>query len=167
MGNFFSQLANYELISTWADTLDWLLDDRRFSTADGWTTGYVGAFTKNIKKLPHFSDKNYHYGSAKNINFPNVTKSKNKPKKPTFYLAKHECEGRDIVRHIRNGIAHGNAQIYHVGKDFYIEILDYRSDKQQTAYIAIPLDYITEIHRLYEIKLKAIKDNNTKRRKSK
>lgn len=57
MGKLFNTLVNESLIEDWANILDWLFDDERFSSERGWTRGYVGNFTKKVKKLSKIGEK--------------------------------------------------------------------------------------------------------------
>ena len=163
MSNFFNKLVDDKLIEKWADTLDWLFDDNKFSKDAGWNGGYVATFTKTVKHLPYFSEKNYHYGKSKDITFPQIGE---KFCIPTFYIHKGECEGRDLVRHIRNGIAHGRTTFYKVKSELYIQICDFgkegnKSTSGQTAFLAMPMSYIPAIYKLYVDREKVIK--NTKK----
>lgn len=168
MSNFFNKLVDDKLIEKWADTLDWLFDDNKFSKDAGWNGGYVATFTKTVKHLPYFSEKNYHYGKSKDITFPQIGE---KFCIPTFYIHKGECEGRDLVRHIRNGIAHGRTTFYKVKSELYIQICDFgkegnKSTSGQTAFLAMPMSYIPAIYKLYVDREKVMKNTKkTKRRK--
>lgn len=57
MGKLFNTLVNESLIEDWANILDWLFDDERFSSERGWTRGYVGNFTKKVKNSPKSGTK--------------------------------------------------------------------------------------------------------------
>lgn len=162
MSNLFSQLVNAQLISAWADTLDWLFDDARFSKEKGWDRVNVGAYTKAIKRLPNLSKSNYHYGCFQDEEFPNINANNMTLDVPTIFMKKGESEGRDIVRHIRNGIAHGGTRVYHANKELYIEIIDYGKKRKQTAYMAIPISYITELYRIYFVQEKVIRQKQRK-----
>ena len=73
--------------------------------------------------------------------------------------------GKDFIRHIRNGIAHGQTKIIKRENTLYIEILDFKDkDKsldKQTGYIYIPLSYVVDIYKIYSEIQKSI--NNTKK----
>lgn len=161
MSNFFCKLVDIQLIEKWAYTLDWLFDDNKFSKVIGWNTGHVSAFTKAIKRLPHFSINNYYYVKRDTIIFP---KSGDRFHTPTFYMKKGDSEGKDLVRHIRNGIAHGRTNFYTVKSELYIEICDFGKEgngyvNKQTAFLAMPMSYIQDICKLYMDREKAIKNN--------
>ena len=168
MGKFFSKLVDNQLIEIWADTLDWLFDDNKFSKDVGWNGGHASAFTKAIKHLPHFSIKNYHYGKQNVKRFPQAG---NRFRIPTFYMLKGEGEGKDLVRHVSNGIAHGRTNFYMVKNELYIEICDFGKEgnnfaNKQTAFFAMPMSYIPAICKLYVDREKAMKkDKEPKQRK--
>ena len=168
MSKFFSKLVDDQLIERWADTLDWLFDDNKFSESVGWNRGHVANFTKAVNRQLHFSEKNYHYGKNKDMVFP---QNGEEFCIPTSYMYKGESEGRDLVRHIRNGIAHGRTKFYKVKSELYIQICDFgkkgnESASGQTAFLAIPMSYIPDIYKLYVKCEELIKNTKkTKRRK--
>lgn len=157
MANFFAELVSQELIKDWAETLDWLVDDNKFDK-QYWSRGYVGSFTKKIKRLDNIGHQNYFYNSRENLDFT-IPERLNKP---LIISAKGDGEGRDFVRHIRNGIAHGNTDFKKVKGILYIEIIDYNASKEQTAYIFFPITYITEIHKKYKDVEKSRENNRAK-----
>lgn len=126
MGKLFNTLVNESLIEDWANILDWLFDDERFSSERGWTRGYVGNFTKKVKKLSKIGKKNYSYEAVKNLSFPN-----SKSKTIQTIHSKGDGEGKDLVRHIRNGIAHGKTEITKSKGILHIKILDYNKKKNK------------------------------------
>lgn len=155
MSNFFNRLVNEGLYNDWASLLDWLFDDNRFQN---WSSGYVGSLTKKIKRLPLIGDKTYFYGSAKNINFPTNRTTKDL----LIMMTKGDGEAKDLIRHIRNGIAHGKAALFKQNSRLYIEIVDFSKNGNQSAYLCIPIDYINKIHKLYQ-DVKKSKDKSQKR----
>lgn len=142
MAKLFDRLVNEGLYNEWASLLDWLLDDSRFRN---WSSGYVGSFTKKVKRLPHIGSNTYFYDRANNLSFP----SKDSTKKFLIMMCKGDSEAKDLVRHIRNGIAHGKAEISKYEGTLYIEIIDYTKAGVQSAYLYIPVDYINKIHKVY------------------
>lgn len=144
MSKLFNTLVSESLIIKWAEMLDWLFDDERFSDKKGWTSGYIGSFTKKVKKLPGIGKNNYSYEAIKNLSFPS-----SKFKNIQIVHSKGEGEGKDLIRHIRNGIAHGKTEIKKEKDILYIEILDYNKKGEQTAFICIPLNHILEIYNVY------------------
>lgn len=157
MAGLCNRLVNEGLFDEWAGILDWLFDEERFSTEFGWSSGYIGQFAKKVKRLPYLSEKNYFYDSAKKLDFPKAGSNRD----IKMLLSKGDAEARDIVRHIRNGIAHGKTAVLKLEGTLYIEILDYSIDKKQSAYIFFPMTYMSEIHKIYCDIQKSI--NNSKK----
>ena len=60
---------------------------------------------------------------------------------------------RDLIRHIRNGVAHSEVRISKVHEEPYIEIIDYsdksKSPEKQTAYLFFPLSYVGQFYKVY------------------
>lgn len=144
MSNLFNKLAKENLLNDYAETIDWLFDDNRFSAQKGWTSGYVGAFIKYVKKMPNLGKDNYQYGSINSLKFPTI-----KNKDLITIHSKGVSESRDLVRHIRNGIAHGKTTLYKPKGELSIEILDYNKHGEQTAYIFMPLKHLMFFYNTY------------------
>lgn len=149
---FFSILNEYHLFERYAEALDWLLSEGKFEKSI-WDNGNkVKAFTKAIYKLNRFSKEHFHYDAKKNIQFP--TKGTYKQYNvPTIFMSRGESEGRDLIRHLRNGIAHGNVDVFFLNNEPILELLDFgKEDNQkgsQTAYYVIPLHYIIDLSNIY------------------
>lgn len=171
MSKFFSKLVSENLFEDWAQTLDWLFDDLKFSKTRNWNKGYVCKLTNNIKKLEYLSDNNrVRYGKIKNTDFPNQVKNSRQKHTPYIFMKESEGFTKDLIRHIRNGIAHGQTKIFKVSDDLYIEIKDF-SDKsmsleKQNAYIFIPIKYIVEIYKKYTNINSSIMNTKPKDRKA-
>ncbi len=184
MAKFFSTLVNKGLIREWTGVLDWLLDENRFSEEKGWTPSQVRKFTNNIKKEFDLLDNSkYQVGALKNLIFPNTINGVKNPTNTIMMIA-GDSEGRNIVRHIRNGVAHGRIKFIERKKELLIEIIDYGNNEQtkvsntkssknaekktgklkQSAFICIPANYI---QRIYEIYLNLEKSQNNDRSKEK
>lgn len=148
MEGFFSLLVDKDLYRSWAKTLDWLFDDNRFSKEKGWTPSQVGKFTKKAKKLLEIKKENFVCAKLDLIDFPENRQYHS----PIILMGLDNSEGRALVRHIRNGIAHGKTSINKEKDELYIEIKDYGKTlgipSGQTAYLYFPLSYI---HKLYEL----------------
>ena len=170
MGKFFNCLVSENLINDWASTLDWLFDDSKFSKARNWNGGYTSLFTKRIKKLKYLSnnEKRVFYGKCNSNEFPNQNRPKRKKRLPYIIMTAGDSFARDLIRHIRNGIAHGEAVISKVKDTLYIEIIDYsdktKSQDKQTAYLFIPLTYITQFSQIYDEINKSIMNTTRKDR---
>ena len=157
MSDFFTQLINESMLEQWAATLDWLFNDDRFSKTRGWNGTQVCKFTKRVKRMPGFSKDSFICGRLDKISFPNAEMPPRTVEIPTVLMGTGEAEGRALVRHIRNGIAHGKNRCFKIKGELYIEVLDYGKREStegnlsnQTAYICIPLAYITQIHSIYQ-----------------
>lgn len=173
MGAFFSQLVGADLLESWASTLDWLFNDDRFSSIKGWDKAKVCRFTKQVKKLAGFTKESFLCCRLDTIAFPNAENPPRIANIPTILMGTGEAEGRALVRHIRNGIAHGNSRCFKIKKELYIEIIDYGKAESakitktnQTAYICIPLNYIPQIYNIYSA-IERAEDYNRSRGKTK
>lgn len=159
MKGFFTQLDENNLIKEWVDVLDWILNDHRFSPDKGWSSGYVGQFTKKVKKFDGFGESGFMSKPQKELVFPNESVGFT----PLVLMQKDQSEGKELIRHIRNGIAHGRTSIKKKS-ELYIEICDYRSDGiTQSAYINMPLRYVVDMQKLYnDIEKAQSMDRNNK-----
>ncbi|MBQ7265580.1 MAG: hypothetical protein IJS61_05725 [Firmicutes bacterium] len=145
MSKFFNNLVNIGLLNDWATILDWLFDDNKFDSKK-WSSGYVGSFSKKIKKFDYIGKNNFIYDKRDNILFQNTIDKEN----PIIIkMIRGDSAGKDFVRHIRNGIAHGCNSFHVIKEKTYIKILDYNRKKEQTAYIIIPIEYIEQLYNIY------------------
>jgi len=158
MSKLFEKLVEEGIYSEWAQLLDWLFNDNKF---DNWSSGYVGSLSKKIKRLNGFGKNNYIYDAYKNISYP----QKNSQKSIKVVMTKGSGEAKDLVRHICNGIAHGNSTLIKNNGKPYIEIIDYNRSGQQTAYIYLPIGYVTEIYALFK-EVEKSSNNDRCRRKT-
>ena len=148
---FFRDLVNQSLIDVWAENIDWLLNDNKFSK---WTKNDKSSYTRFIKN--YFKNNSIDYKTFK------ITELKNLNVRKTMYvyINSNISESIDIVRHIRNGIAHGNCNIKKgKNKILYLVIIDYNKSKDITAKLCVPIDAITNIRLLYK-KVKHINKRN-------
>ena len=149
MAGFFSLLIDKDLYQSWAKTLDWLFDDNRFAKEKGWTSGQVGKFTKKAKKILEIKDEYFICKKLSQIVFPESRKYHH----PVIIMLDENSKARALVRHIRNGIAHGKTAISKEKDELYIEIKDYGKSLDnhggQTAYLYFPLSYIHKLYNLY------------------
>ena len=159
MGNLFQNIVDDNLFNDWAATLDWLFNDKKFDATKGWTSGYVRSLTTKVQGICGFSkDKTYCHNAIKHLTFPTT---RDKTILALFSNGDSEC--KDFIRHIRNGIAHGNTHCIRKKGELYIEIKDYDSTgKTQTAYFYFPISYITQVHKLYMDVEKSIKNKRKK-----
>jgi hypothetical protein len=161
LSGFFTYLSKKGIFGEWASVLDWFLSSKHFDS-DKWDD-YISVFTKNVKKIKCIENAEIKYDVAGKLKFP-----AKRPKSTKIIHAKTKDKrnggglGRDFVRHIRNGIAHGRLEIIPINKEDFIEIKDYSNDKleQQTAYIFVPRDCLIEIYMKY-LKLKEKMDKTS------
>lgn len=151
MSKFIKRLVDENLIQDWADTIDWLLSNDRFTEEKGWDKNKKNKFTRTAKKMMSLPKDNYIHESLKNISFSDIMKRSKKTKTCYIVMAGSGPFCTDLVRHIRNGIAHGHTEIRKAGSKLYIEILDYsdNTQKTQTAYIFLPLTCIPDLQKIY------------------
>ena len=172
MGKFFNSLVSEKLIEDWAFTLDWLFDDKKFSKERNWNGGYTSSFTKKVRALKYLSDKEKRvkYGKCNLTDFPNQSKNRRRKRLPYIVMSNTDGFARDLIRHIRNGIAHGESTVCRTESELFIEIIDYsdktKSPEKQTAYLFIPLSYVTVFSKLYEEINKSIMNTTKRDRKS-
>lgn len=165
---FFEILNQQNIFDDYADVLDWILSDNKFPKEVWDNKNKVQAFTKGINRLNGLTKSTIHYDAQKNIMFPQKGTYKDY-EIPTIYIAKKDSQARDLIRHIRNGVAHGNIELYFIENSLIAEILDYENNqkKAQTAYILIPLYYLKEIYNLYLKKEKRWKKQKYKSKNKK
>lgn len=175
MGKLMQQLVEYDLIKDYAAVIDWFLsEDDKFPSSigknglPGWTSNDVGRFTKKVKASMGIKSKNYKnfsYEVKTKIQFPKrkYRKDSNFPK---LYMTNGNSEGRDLLRHIRNGIAHGNSTIFPRDQTYVIEFIDFDKDsKTQTAYILFEMKVLKELKELDEsMQVEIVKRSKSKRR---
>ena len=141
---FFQQLAQHTEIEPWLSIIDWLLQDKFPDKI--WSSGYVGKYIKAVKRFDGLSNGNYIYLAAKDIKYP-VVRSK---KSILICFGKGNGEARDLLRHIRNAVAHNNATVFNRRGKCFFEFKDFLSDgKTQTAYMIFPVDYLMNIYQKY------------------
>lgn len=145
MATFYSDINVFINISEWVNIIDWIFEDK--FQGENWSSGYVGQFIKRVKKLNGISKNNYNYESACKIIFPNGRSRK----RILIQLGNGNGESRDLLRHIRNAVAHNNASIFNRQGNYYFQFIDFASDKKtQTAYILFPIEYLKTIYDIYK-----------------
>lgn len=147
MPGFFNSLVENSMIERWSDILDWIFDDEKFSDSKGWTKTKKARFAKRTNKLEKLKKENYIHSSAKKLVLPESYYDKTK--EDIIIIISGSRKSEDLVRHIRNGIAHGRTRCKRVNGEPYIEIYDYNAGNKPTAYIYMPLDYIQQIYKMY------------------
>ena len=154
---FFTYLSKHGMMDEWAPALDWYLSNEHFE-AEKWKN-YISVFTKRIKKIDSLNNIDIKYGPEGSLSFP-----ARRPNSTKVILEQtrrnKDSIGKDFVRHIRNGMAHGRTRFLTIGQKEYIEIKDYKDDLQQkqSAYILAPKECLLEIYKIYsELKVKVEK----------
>ncbi len=150
MAKFFNNLQNFNLYADYCNILDWLLNDSRFFEGDGWNKGFVASFTKKVLKLPYINQSDYQFAPIKDLLFKNN-------KQFTIIFSSNEGQGKGLIKHIRNAIAHGNANISCKNCILWVELCDFNKKKDKTAYIHIPIETLKEIYYIYQSIEKKIK----------
>lgn len=144
--SLFQDLATYKLIDKWVPLLDWLLSSKRFSNEKKWNTKMRCSFTKKLKKLPGVGKENWTIQPIKATNWKVDT-----AKRVHIIMNSDNSEGESLIRHIRNGIAHGEVKIVKCPEGLYLDICDYQSDAhtKQTAHIWMPIDMLFDVYEIY------------------
>lgn len=161
----FSALLKKKEFSHYADTLDWLLSDNKFKKSV-WDQQKVQQLTKSIYKIKGFSRDRLIYRSKKTLIFPKRGDYL-KYQSFTFYVARGESIAKDLIRHIRNGIAHGNITLHDIKGNLIVELLDFGKESKQsdgqTAYMVFPLYFLNDLYSLYR-KKDCVEKSNFKRK---
>jgi hypothetical protein len=145
MAKFFYTLQEYKLITEWAEILDWLLDDNRFSKERGWDKNRKDKFTKALCGRCGIEKKHFIADANKRLNW-----TLKRPHNAFVQMQEGGSKGKDLITHIRNGIAHGHNDIIMLKGELWIEIKDYNPSGKQTAYLLFPMKFINELHKLYK-----------------
>ncbi len=146
---FFAEL--YEKLHNnylnYIEALDWLFSDDKFEYE--WNCTKAKRFTKQLKReLPLLSNKNgYQYKNVKKF------ADEKSNKQPVIQHLSRDGEGKDFIRHIRNGIAHGRVCIKEQKAEKYIVLTDYsvkNGQNKMTAYMYMPIEYLLIMHKIYK-----------------
>ena len=157
MSGFFQGIDEKFPKKQWGQVFDWLFDDSKFNKNCGWDkTGHTN-FTEAMKKLDSFPNTSFVYKKS-STEAPSIPSSTHCPDKATVIIGDKIHIGEKVVRHIRNGVAHGNATIDERDSIFYVKISDVKN-KINTAFIYIPLSCICDICALYREIEQSFTDN--------
>lgn len=149
MGSFFTEIFEHELLTKAPIVFDWLFDEKKFESP-AWNAKKKAKFTKSLKRLEGFGKGNFRK-SEKMEKYPDVLPECGEQPIPFALFSSSNSVGQDFVRHVRNAIAHGNAEIRKVKGSYFCEFRDYQAGrKMQTAYIAIPANYLERIYKSYK-----------------
>lgn len=150
-GFFQSFFAEFSY-DTWIAVFDWLFDDAKF---DGWSSADLANFVKDYKKHDSIINGKYVCGKRSEVTPEDYNRKKCRLKKSIIIMIKGSGEARDIVRHLRNGIAHGRAVLCTRQSTRCLELTDYgkfgdqKEKGGQTAYILVPVEFVYTLYTLY------------------
>lgn len=136
----------------WIKIIDWILNDDKFRM---WRSSDLTKYTKSFKSFEWIARGKYVYGKRTEVNPEDYNRRKNRQKKSIIIMVNGQGEAKDIVRHIRNGIAHGRAKMCTRNGVKCVELKDYgkfgstEEKSGQTAYMLIPIDMIEKLYDLY------------------
>lgn len=133
-----------------ASFFDWLFSDK-FDRSIWSNPNRIQAMAKRIKKFNRLRQEDFKCDALKRMTLPKAGTFKSN-RCPTILFGEGDGEARGWIRHIRNGIAHGNCHAVLINGEPCLELLDFSDDshKNQTAYILIPLEYMFETKRIYD-----------------
>lgn len=159
----FKCIQEANLFADYAEAFDFILSDGKFDPYLWDNRNKVKGFTKGLHRLTGWNDSTVQYGSLKSMSFPSMG-SWTSMHAPCVYMNQSNSEGRDFLRHLRNGIAHGRTAVYNKGGKLYLELVDYKdaSCNTQTAYFMIPLTYLIAVFNLYKSKEQQWKKGKTR-----
>lgn len=141
--SFFYDIYVYEKFKNICTAIDWLLMDNKFKCE--WNKKKLGnKFTNKIKKMPKMRNDSIIRGKVDSTHSveDKIIIEMIETSVPIY---------ENILKHIRNGIAHGSSKAIKINNTAYIEILDYNSNRtKQTAFIHMPLLHLNIIYKEYE-----------------
>lgn len=114
--SFFKDLVSNHLIDKWAKNIDWLLNENKF---EKWEKGKKNNYTKIIKN--HLKTNNIEYKIMKSAELQN--ENLKRKKYDYIYIIANESQCIDLIRHIRNGIAHGHCNVIKKKDKLYLNII--------------------------------------------
>ena len=152
MGKVFARLFDKEENIKTAEMIDWLFDDLKFEKERNWNRGYVAQLTRRFKKNLETEKCFISQDKTTKLVFPNQA-SRRKKKQISIIMPRSDSFSKDLIRHIRNGFAHGNTTICNVSKEPCFEIIDYsdtsKSPEKQNTYICIQIKTVLELYEIY------------------
>ncbi len=145
---FFTEYSYEE----WIAVFDWLFDDNKYL---GWSSSDLRYFVLDYKELDVIKNGLYICDKRSAVKPEDYNRKKNRKKRSIIVMIKGSGEAKDIVRHIRNGVAHGRAALCTRNGVRCFEIIDFgkygeKSEKGgQTAYMLIPVDFVYSLFSIY------------------
>ncbi len=158
MGTFFRTAIDDHLLNNAPAILDWLFDDKKFESKH-WTRGAKRKLTNQIRELYECPSSIFARKTGGN-GYPEIRSKRNRKRQPYAIFSSSGSLGQDFIRHIRNGIAHGQAEFYKVKEADYIQIID-KGAKGQSAFIAMPISHLERIYQIHQ-EIDSDADNHTK-----
>lgn len=148
--NLFSFISQNRNNKEDASFFDWLFADK-FDKNLWSNQNRVQSMAKRIRKLNGLRREDFICDALKRITLPEAGTFKSQ-RCPTILFGEGDGEARGWIRHIRNGIAHGNCHAVLINGEPCLELLDFSDDshRNQTAYILVPLEYLFETKRIYD-----------------
>lgn len=135
--NVIDYLTKKGLINDYSKVIDWLLDDNKFDSKY-WNSNKTKKFTNLFKK--YCVSNNIEYKN----NCKNIIKQNNK-----YYIYIYENNNIiDVIRNIRNSIAHHKASIMRRENDFYIRIISTSKNIIKSS-MYIKLDFLLFLYNTY------------------
>lgn len=144
MDQFFSFIESHSLYPDLSSSLDWLFDESKFDNSH-WSSMRKGLLSSSIRDKLFPKPNSFQIKSTQDIE---SHPSENTQTVPPFALFTGKVLCVDLIRHIRNGIAHGHSTCYTENNTHYMKLQDFHNAKL-TAYIEIPILDITALHKLY------------------
>ena len=145
---FFRDLVNNSLINEWAENIDWLFRDDKF---EKWGKSEKTRYSKMIKRYLANDNVIFERLLVKEFNEKMFEEKIREPSSLYVYINVCNSEGIDLLRHIRNGIAHSHCSIEKNKRGkLLLRITDYNKNKERTAEIKVPIDIITKLRNLYK-----------------
>lgn len=138
---FFRDLVNRSLINEWAENIDWILNDNKFCK---WEKKEKIKYTKLVKQYLKTSNIDYKLFTIDKLKNIHINKSL------YVYMNSNSSESLELIRHIRNGIAHGHCNINKINNELCLLIFDFKSRDVISARLCIPIKVISDLRLLYK-----------------
>lgn len=144
MPNLLTSLEKRNLLLDYTHTIDWYLNGGFYRPNIRWTAVKKSSFTKRVK-----NDLGIRKKQNKDAGYEPCN---HRSKKKKYVYTVGNGEGESLLKHIRNGIAHGNCELFFPGRTPFIEIKDFTDEtrRHQTAYIYMPLENLKTIVSIYK-----------------
>lgn len=142
----FKCIHDKDLFVDYAEAFDFVFSEEKFDSSLWDNRNKVRSFTNGLHKFNGWNNHTLQYGPSKEMSFPSMGSWKSLHG-PCVHMSCGTSEGRDFLRHLRNGIAHGRNEVHSKDGELYLELADYKdaSCKTQTAYLLIPLSYLIDV----------------------